>query len=76
MAGRVKIGLTKAELERLANPIKPGSVVKISRRDIAPACAMKADGGTTCASTLIFSALAGIKVGGTPPPFILAKVAV
>ncbi|KIK70936.1 hypothetical protein GYMLUDRAFT_33025 [Collybiopsis luxurians FD-317 M1] len=63
--GRVKVGLQKAELERLANPPRHGSVAKISRRDIAPAIAMKADGGTTCSATLIFSALAGIKVFAT-----------
>ncbi|KAF9076237.1 indigoidine synthase A-like protein [Rhodocollybia butyracea] len=63
--GRIKIGLEKAELERLASPAKPGSVFKISRRDIAPAIAMKADGGTTCAATLVFAALAGIKVFAT-----------
>ncbi|KAJ4486069.1 indigoidine synthase A-like protein [Lentinula aciculospora] len=63
--GRIKIGLEKAELERLANPEKPGSVVKISRRDISPAVSMKAFGGTTCSATLIFAALAGIKVFAT-----------
>ncbi len=43
--GRVKIGLEKAELERLADPER--KKVKISRRDIAPAMALKADGGST-----------------------------
>ncbi|KAJ3790942.1 indigoidine synthase A-like protein [Lentinula aff. detonsa] len=63
--GRIKIGLEKAELEELANPEIPGSVVKISRRDIAPAVSMRAFGGTTCSATLIFAALAGIKVFAT-----------
>ncbi|KAF5390183.1 hypothetical protein D9757_002983 [Collybiopsis confluens] len=63
--GRVKIGLANAELERLANPSKQGSVAKISRRDIAPAIAKKADGGLTCSATLIFAAFAGIKVFAT-----------
>ncbi|KAJ3758649.1 indigoidine synthase A-like protein [Lentinula raphanica] len=63
--GRIKIGLEQAELEQLANPPIPGSVVKISRRDIAPAVSMKAFGGTTCSATLIFAALAGIKVFAT-----------
>ncbi|KAF5355714.1 hypothetical protein D9756_003724 [Leucocoprinus leucothites] len=61
--GRVKIGLEKRELERLADPDR--KTVKLSRRDIAPALAHKADGGTTCSATLIFSALAGIKVFAT-----------
>ncbi|KAJ3563446.1 hypothetical protein NP233_g8940 [Leucocoprinus birnbaumii] len=59
--GRVKVGLEKQELERLADPARKS--VKLSRRDIAPALALKADGGTTCSATLIFSTLAGIKVG-------------
>jgi pseudouridine-5'-phosphate glycosidase/pseudouridine kinase len=41
--GRVKVGMTKGELERLAD--KNASPSKISRRDIAPAIALKADGG-------------------------------
>jgi pseudouridine-5'-phosphate glycosidase/pseudouridine kinase len=43
VGGRIKVGLTKGELERLAD--KKGSPAKISRRDIAPAIAMKSDGG-------------------------------
>ncbi|KAJ3857815.1 indigoidine synthase A-like protein [Lentinula lateritia] len=60
--GRIKIGLEMAEVERLANPEKPDSVVKISRRDIAPAVALRSSGGTTVSATLIFAALAGIKM--------------
>jgi pseudouridine-5'-phosphate glycosidase/pseudouridine kinase len=64
IAGRVKIGLEPSELERLADTStsRNPSVVKISRRDIGPTLAMKRDGGTTCSATLIFAALAGIKV--------------
>src|ERR1700733_9427146 len=62
IGGRVKIGLELPELERLADTKSNPSVVKLSRRDIAPAIAMKRDGGTTCSATLIFAALAGIKV--------------
>ncbi|KAG5638659.1 hypothetical protein H0H81_011211 [Sphagnurus paluster] len=61
--GRVKIGLEEADLQRLADRDTQAS--KISRRDIAAAIAMKADGGTTCSSTLVFAALAGIKVFAT-----------
>jgi len=51
IGGRVKIGLQPSELERLADTKSNSSVVKISRRDIAPAIAMKADGGRTSASS-------------------------
>ncbi|KAJ7293531.1 Indigoidine synthase A like protein-domain-containing protein [Mycena rebaudengoi] len=63
VAGRVKIGLENSDLERLADG--RGKPAKVSRRDIAPALALKADGGTTCSATLIFAALAGIKVFAT-----------
>jgi hypothetical protein len=41
--GRIKVGLERSELERLADPDR--TKAKISRRDIAPAIASKADGG-------------------------------
>ncbi|KZT02641.1 indigoidine synthase A-like protein [Laetiporus sulphureus 93-53] len=63
--GQVKIGLEPHELERLADVSKNSSVVKVSRRDIGPVIAFKRDGGTTCSATLIFAALAGIKVFAT-----------
>jgi len=61
VGGRIKIGLQPAELEYLADQ-RSKTAVKLSRRDIAAAIALKQDGGTTCCSTLIFAALAGIKV--------------
>ncbi|KAF8140305.1 indigoidine synthase A-like protein [Boletus edulis] len=61
--GRVKIGLQPTELARLAS--RSTDPVKLSRRDIAPAIASRKDGGTTCSSTLIFAALAGIKIFAT-----------
>ncbi|KAI0756912.1 indigoidine synthase A-like protein [Daedaleopsis nitida] len=63
--GRVKIGLELHQLERLADVSKNPSVVKLSRRDIGAAIALKKDGGTTCSTTLIFASLAGIKVFAT-----------
>ncbi|KAG0708811.1 Indigoidine synthase A like protein-domain-containing protein [Suillus ampliporus] len=63
LGGRIKIGLHPAELERLAD--QRSNAVKLSRRDIAAAIALKKNGGTTCCSTLIFAALAGIKVFAT-----------
>jgi pseudouridine-5'-phosphate glycosidase/pseudouridine kinase len=65
IGGRVKIGLETAQLEYLADDSRVNTStgpVKLSRRDIAPAIASKKDGGTTCSATLIFAALAGIKV--------------
>jgi pseudouridine-5'-phosphate glycosidase/pseudouridine kinase len=41
--GRIKIGLEYSQLERLADPER--KCVKLSRRDIAPALALKVDGG-------------------------------
>ena len=60
--GRVKVGLEAHQLERLADVASNPSVVKVSRRDIGPVISLRRDGGTTCSSTLIFAALAGIKV--------------
>lgn len=65
IGGRIKIGLHPAELERLADQRSNPTAVKLSRRDIAAAVALKKDGGTTSCSTLIFAALAGIKVFAT-----------
>lgn len=43
IGGRVKVGLTREELDRLASrKLKPA---KVSRRDIAATIALKADGG-------------------------------
>jgi pseudouridine-5'-phosphate glycosidase len=71
VGGRVKIGLEPRELERLADVDNNKGVVKLSRRDIGPAIATGRDGGTTCSGTLIFAALAGIKV--IIPPLISSR---
>ncbi|KAI0048368.1 indigoidine synthase A-like protein [Auriscalpium vulgare] len=65
LGGRVKIGLEASQLEYLADTKANPNSVKLSRRDIASAIALGKDGGTTCSSTLIFAALAGIKVFAT-----------
>ena len=62
IGGRVKIGLESAELEYLADLRANSGPMKLSRRDIAAAVALKKNGGTTCSTTLILAALAGIKV--------------
>ncbi len=57
------VGCSKDEIERLG---KEGlSVTKTSRRDIPVVVSEKADGATTVAATMIFAALAGIKIFAT-----------
>ena len=60
--GIVHIGLTDAELERLANE---DHVRKISRRDFATAIVKKECGGTTVAGTMFAAHKAGIQVFAT-----------
>ena len=62
--GRVKIGLESQELERLAEC--RNEPAKFSRRDTGATIAPKRDGGMTCNATLIFVALASIKVRYNP----------
>ncbi len=69
--GRVKIGLESIQLEHLADVRTNCGSVKLSRRDLAAAMALKRDGGTTCSATLIVAALAGIKVSTNVLPLIL-----
>ncbi|MBI4731449.1 MAG: pseudouridine-5'-phosphate glycosidase [Chloroflexi bacterium] len=60
--GKIRIGLTDAELERLASL---DNVRKISRRDFATAIVRKESGGTTVAGTMFAAHQAGIKVFAT-----------
>ena len=60
--GKIHVGLTDAELERLANA---NNVRKISRRDFAAAILKKESGGTTVAGTLFAAHHSGIKVFAT-----------
>lgn len=62
LAGRVCVGLEAADLEQLANDT---SARKLSARDLAPAVAAGASGGTTVAGTLRIAAMAGIRVFAT-----------
>lgn len=62
LQGRLKVGLTREEIEYLA---KGKEVVKASRRDIPFIIAKKLDGATTVAATMIIANLAGIKVFAT-----------
>jgi len=60
--GRLKIGLTKEEIEFLATN---DEIKKISRRDLAIAVSQKLSGSTTVASTMIIANLAKIVVFAT-----------
>ncbi|MFA5874601.1 MAG: pseudouridine-5'-phosphate glycosidase [Anaerolineales bacterium] len=60
--GVIHVGLTDAELERLANET---NVRKISRRDFATAIVKKECGGTTVAGTMFAAQRARIKVFAT-----------
>jgi pseudouridylate synthase len=60
--GQVRIGLTDAELERLAS-LSP--VCKISRRDFTAAMLRRESGGTTVAGTLFAAHRAGIRLFAT-----------
>ncbi|MDR2054083.1 MAG: pseudouridine-5'-phosphate glycosidase [Treponema sp.] len=62
LRGRVKIGVTREELEYLA---KAKNVVKCSRRDLAVALALGQDGATTVAATMILADRAGIRFFAT-----------
>lgn len=58
--GRIRIGLTDAELQHLAEAGR--SAVKVSRRDLPAVLAGGQLGATTVAGTMICAALAGIEV--------------
>ncbi|NVK20409.1 MAG: pseudouridine-5'-phosphate glycosidase [Methylocystaceae bacterium] len=60
--GLVRVGVTRAELERLA---QESSVQKLSRRDLPLAMARKQTGGTTVAATMMIAEQAGIRVFAT-----------
>ena len=60
--GRIKVGLSPAELETMCRAEHVG---KVSRRDMATYLAMKKNGATTVATTMICAAMAGVKVFAT-----------
>jgi pseudouridine-5'-phosphate glycosidase len=62
LGGKIKVGLTDAELEYLA---QVQGVMKLSRRDIAVAVAQKRDGATTVSATMWLAHRAGIRVFAT-----------
>lgn len=62
LEGQLHIGLTAAELERLA---QAKGVAKLSRADLAVCMAQGGTGATTVAATMIAAELAGIEVFAT-----------
>ena len=63
IGGRLKAGLSHEEIEHLGKAGR--DVAKSSRRDLPVLVARKADGATTVTTTMIISAMAGIKVFAT-----------
>ncbi|WP_395686203.1 pseudouridine-5'-phosphate glycosidase [Caenimonas koreensis] len=59
IGGRIRIGLSDAELELLG---RSGEAAKVSRRDLPAVLASGGLGATTVAGTMICAALAGIEV--------------
>lgn len=59
IGGRIKIGLTKDEIEYMATA---KNVAKVSRRDFPLIIAQKGDGATTVAGTMIAANMAGIRL--------------
>lgn len=62
IGGRPKVGLTDAEMERIANG---ENVAKLSTRDLPVAVALRADGATTVAATMWLAHQAGVEVFAT-----------
>ncbi|XP_067639135.1 uncharacterized protein [Eurosta solidaginis] len=62
--GRLKVGLTRDEMEQLASK-SPKDVQKCSRRDLSYLVAMKRSGGTTVAATMIIAHMVGIDIFAT-----------
>ena len=60
--GRIRVGLTREEIERLATE---KGVLKVSRRDLAWALAGRRAGATTVSATMLAAARAGIDVFAT-----------
>jgi pseudouridine-5'-phosphate glycosidase len=64
LQGRITVGLTEAEVERLGT--RPaGSVRKCSRRDLPIAVGLGEDAATTVAGTMIVAHMAGVRVFAT-----------
>ena len=64
LQGEITVGITEEQIEYLAQA-EEGTVLKCSRRDLPIAIALKQDGATTVAGTMIVAHMAGIKVFAT-----------
>lgn len=62
MNGKLKVGLTRDEIESLG---KPHNVIKTSRRDIPFILSQGMDGATTVASTMVIASLGKIHIFAT-----------
>jgi pseudouridylate synthase len=60
--GVICVGLEQDQIDRLS---RPGQMLKLSSRDLAPAVAAHKSGGTTVAGTLAVAQIAGIRVFST-----------
>ncbi|RSM70646.1 pseudouridine-5'-phosphate glycosidase [Kibdelosporangium aridum] len=60
--GKIRVGLDEQQIDRVC---AAEGLVKLSKRDLGPAIAMKQDGATTVASTAAIAHAAGISVFGT-----------
>jgi pseudouridine-5'-phosphate glycosidase len=56
------VGMTGEQIERFA---QADNILKLSRRDISYAVAMRRDGATTVAATMVLAAIAGVAVFAT-----------
>ena len=63
IGGRLVVGATEAQLERLADPTR--KVSKAGVRDLAALCAAGRDAGTTVSATSAIAVLAGIRIFAT-----------
>ncbi len=61
--GRIKVGLTEADIDRLARKREP--VLKVSRRDLSYVVARRMNGATTVAATMWIAHRAGIRIFST-----------
>ena len=63
LAGRIRVGLSRAEIEHLGRG--GPEILQVSRRDLGFAASRGRDGGTTVAATMVCAAMAGIPVMAT-----------
>src|SRR5437660_9770622 len=63
--GRIVIGLSRSEIERLGTAGAERQVLKVSRRDLAVALATRQLGATTVAGTMLCAHMAGIRFFAT-----------